>query len=300
MGASPLPALLALLGAMFFGISGLAAQQGLRHGDARHGSLISIGTTALFYWLLLPYSLHEAHWTAATLLRFLAVFGAIGLLSPSVSLLLSFEGNRRLGPTVSGTIASTAPLFGAGSAVLVLGERLTPGVGLGTLGIVAGVMVLSWRRAGRRDAPLWAALFPLGAAIVRGGGHMVTKLAFEVAVAPFTAALVTYNVSFVAVALANRFGSARRPRIGLAAELRAILHSGRRWFLLTGVLNGLALLCQFVALSRGQVVVVSPIVSTYPLFTFAFSLLFRLERLGLRIALGVLLVVLGVVAVSTH
>jgi drug/metabolite transporter (DMT)-like permease len=299
MATSALPVLLSLLGAACYGASGLLAQLGLRHGDARQGALISIGTTALCYWLLLPLALLEAPWTPGALLRCLGLFGAIGLFSPSVSLLLSFEGNRRLGATISGTIASTAPLFGVASAVLVLGERMTPGVALGTLGIVAGVMVLSWRGRGRREAPLWAALFPLGAAIVRGGSHMATKLAFGLVDAPLAAALVTYNVSFLAVTLAGRLGPAR-PAGPLVAVLRRILGGGLRWFVVTGVLNGLALVCQYVALSQGQVVVVSPIVSTYPLFTFALSLAFRVERLGPRIALGVALVVLGVVAVSTH
>jgi uncharacterized membrane protein len=66
------------------------------------------------------------------------------------------------------------------------------------------------------------------------------------------------------------------------------------------VLNGLALLCQYVALSLGRVVVVSPMISTFPLFTLGISLLFGVERLSLRIGVGVLLVVLGVVVISTR
>lgn len=299
LSASALPILLALLGAMGFGLSGLLAQYGLRHGDARVGSMISIGTTAALYWLMLPVALREAHFTARTLVEFVLVFGAVGLFSPGLSLFCSFEGNRRLGPTISATIASTAPLFGAAAAVSVLGERMTTGIALGTLGIVAGVMVLSWRGRGRRDAPLWAVLFPLGAAVLRGGGFAATKLGFSLVSAPLLAALVAYNVSFVGVFLARRLSGQGAPWTGLGlSALRGIWRSGLRWFFITGTLNGAALACQYVALSRGDVVVVAPVVSTYPIFTFGFSLLFRAERLSTRIALGVALVVLGVVAVT--
>jgi drug/metabolite transporter (DMT)-like permease len=294
-GSALIPASLALLAAALFGASGLVARLGLMHGSARLGALISIGATAAFYWLLAPLLLGEASWQTGTLLRFLLAFTLVGLVSPSVSLFLSFEGNRRLGPTVSGTLAATAPLFGAGSAVLVLGERLTAGIAVGTLAIVAGVMVLSWRGAGGRGWALWTALFPLGAALLRGGAHMGAKLGLGVAPAPLTAALVSYSASFVAVSLAHGLGGAP------GGELRRMVRGAALgWFALTGVLNGLALICQFLALNVGRVVVVSPIVSTYPIFTFALSLVFRVERLGPRIAAGVALVILGVVAVSTQ
>jgi drug/metabolite transporter (DMT)-like permease len=290
------PALLALLGAALFGTSGLVARMGLLHGNARLGSLISIAVTAAFYWAVSPLLLPEVPWTAAALLLFGAVFAGIGLVSPGLSLFLSFEGNRRLGATVSGTIAATAPLFAAGSAVLLLGERMSTGIAAGTLAIVGGVMVLSWQGRGRRAWPLWAALFPLGAAFLRGGGQMAAKFGLAVAPAPFTAALVAYSISFVAVLLAYQLGATPLPRRGL----RVALGGGVGWFALTGVLNGLALVCSYLALSAGRVVVVSPIVSTYPLFTFALSLVLRVERLGPRILAGVLLVVLGVIVVSTQ
>ncbi len=97
-------------------------------------------------------------------------------------------------------------------------------------------------------------------------------------------------MSFLAVWGVNRLLG---HRVALAA-----LRGGARWFVLTGVLNGLAILGLYSALNVGRVVVVSPVVATYPLFTFAISLLLRIERLGPRIALGVALVVSGVIAIS--
>jgi drug/metabolite transporter (DMT)-like permease len=48
----------------------------------------------------------------------------------------------------------------------------------------------------------------------------------------------------------------------------------------------------------GQVVVVSPIIAAYPLFTLLTALMFRQERLSAKLALGVILVVGGVALIS--
>jgi drug/metabolite transporter (DMT)-like permease len=51
----------------------------------------------------------------------------------------------------------------------------------------------------------------------------------------------------------------------------------------------------YVALSKGQVSMVSPIVATYPLFTLALSMLIlRHDRVTPRLAAGAVLTVAGV------
>ena len=56
----------------------------------------------------------------------------------------------------------------------------------------------------------------------------------------------------------------------------------------------------FQALSRGPVVVLSPVVSTNPLFTLLFASIFLrgVERITPRVVAGALLVVGGVVVLS--
>lgn len=291
-----LPLLLAILAAMLFGTSSVVARIGLRHADARQGTLISIGSTTAFLWLLYPLLGGGTHWTTGALLRFAALFAGVGAISPSLSLLLAFEGNRRLGPTVSGTVASTAPLFAVTAAVLLLGEHLTPMLALGTLGVVAGVMVLSWRGRRPREVPGWALLLPLGAAALRGVSHMATKYGLNLTPAPYVGVLIAFNASFLLVGSAHRLQGRTLPPGGL----RAFVVGGSRWFVVTGFLNGMALLCQFTALGQGRVVVVSPVVSTFPLFTFAVAMLLGVERLGVRIGVGVLVVVAGVALVASQ
>ncbi|GIS91195.1 MAG: hypothetical protein CM1200mP20_12360 [Pseudomonadota bacterium] len=59
------------------------------------------------------------------------LFMLIGLFRPFLSANFALAGIRHLGPTLSSTLASTAPLFGVLFAVLILGESMTPTLLLG-------------------------------------------------------------------------------------------------------------------------------------------------------------------------
>ena len=54
-------------------------------------------------------------------------------------------------------------------------------------------------------------------------------------------------------------------------------------------------LSMYSALNCGRVVVVSPIIATFPVFTLVISLLFRQERFRLRILTGMMLVMGGII-----
>jgi drug/metabolite transporter (DMT)-like permease len=69
-------------------------------------------------------------------------------------------------------------------------------------------------------------------------------------------------------------------------------------FVLTGAIISVAILCMYGGLVSGQVVVVSPIIAAYPLFTLLTALIFKQEKLTARLALGVFLAVGGVALIS--
>jgi len=73
---------------------------------------------------------------------------------------------------------------------------------------------------------------------------------------------------------------------------------GLKWAGLSGVSIAIGALCVYSALNSGLVVVVVPIISTYPLFTLFISLIFRQEALGARLFIGVILVVAGITWIS--
>jgi drug/metabolite transporter (DMT)-like permease len=279
---------LALAASALLGTAIVLANVGLRYVDSARGALIAIPATTALYWLLALFLLRLDQWNAAAL----AIFVVVGVIFPAVVTLLGYESNRLAGPTITGTLASTTPLFAALGAVVFLGEALTPAVAAGTAAIVLGVVALTWRGSGRpRSWAPWVIALPLAGAAIRGGALTTVKAGLALWPDPFVAGLVGYTVSTVTVLAATRaMPAARRAPF----DRRAI-----PWLLAVGFCNGMAVLAMYAALGRGKVSVVSPLIVTYPLFTLVLSALFlREERLDARVLAGVALTVAGVAVLA--
>jgi drug/metabolite transporter (DMT)-like permease len=278
----------ALAASALLGTAMVLANVGLRYVDSARGALIAIPATTALYWVLALFLLHVDRFDAAAL----AVFVVVGVIFPAIVTLLGYESNRLAGPTVTGTLSSTTPLFAALGAVVFLGEALTPAVAAGTAAIVLGVVALTWRGTGgpRAWAP-WVIALPLAGAAIRGGALTTVKAGLALWPDPFVAGLVGYTVSSVTVLIATRaMPAARRAPF----DRRAV-----PWLLAVGFCNGMAVLAMYAALARGKVSVVSPLIVTYPLFTVALSALFlRGERLDARVLAGVALTVAGVIVLT--
>ena len=107
---------------------------------------------------------------------------------------------------------------------------------------------------------------------------------------------------FVFSTLAFAFGTVMfLPLVGLT--LPKTVMTARRsafFFLLSGVASGSAIILMSYALERGEVVVISPIVSISPLITLVIAWVFlrQIERITLPLLFGALLVVGGVILVA--
>ena len=252
--------------------------------EALAGARVSIPSAALLFWLLSPF-LDWSGWQAQAM----AVFALVGLFYPAAVTLLTFVGNRRLGPTVAGTIGSTTPLFAVLGAAVFLGE--VPGARefVATAIIVLGTMALSRPAAGETQSLSRSALWmPWSAALLRALAQVLSKAGLALWPNPFAAALIGYSVSTAIVWTAGLFTS--------GGKVPVFTRRGVAWFALTGALNGAAVLSMYYALTTGPVQVVAPVVATYPLYTLALSAVFlRRERLSGRLIGGVALTVAGVV-----
>jgi len=274
---------IALASAACFALALVVTQIGLRHMPPLAGAAISVPSATLLFWLAAPFTIDVATmaWHAV------AIFAAVGLLFPAAVTILTFAANRRLGPTVAGTLGNLAPLFAVLGAFIALGER--PGIAQlgGLLVIVAGVLLLSWRSWSSDAAgwPLWALLLPLAAAAIRGAIQPAVKAGLVLWPSAFAAGLIGYSVSsLVVLAVAARAGA-----------LTAITRQGAVIFAAVGLCNGAAVLLLYLALGTGPVSLVSPLVATYPLFTLAFAAaMARAEPISARMVGGVALSVAGV------
>ncbi|HSS65902.1 MAG TPA: DMT family transporter [Gammaproteobacteria bacterium] len=282
-----LPVALSLAAAFLFATGIQFARIGLEHVDSRTATLTQIGAASVLYWIAAPF-LVEAWYFASPAIVLLA---AIGLFRPFLSANLAMAGTRLLGPTLSSTLSSTAPLFGVLLGVLVLEESLSLAVVSGALGIVLGVACLSWKGDVARPWPLWALALPVGAALLRTLAQMFAKIGMEFIPSPFFVGLVGYTVSFAIALLLARGPVRRRP-----AQLWT---PGSRWLVVTGICYGFAILSLNTALQCGQLVVVSPVVACSPLFSLLLGwLVFRERTIDRRVVLAVMLVVPSVVLIA--
>ncbi len=268
--------MLAGVSAICFGSALVTAKLGLRSIDARSGAAISIPTATALLIIAAPFALDASGFTLAAAF----IFAAIGVFFPAVVTLLTFAANDRLGPSVTGTVSSTAPLFALLAAVLLLGERIPARAFVATAGVVAGVALLSWRGGVLMRRALW---LPLAGAALRGIVQVAAKAGLALWPSPFAASLIGYSVSTVTVSLAARGRQRGRDR-------RALL-----WFMATGLLNGLAVLLMYAALSAAPVSLVAPVVAGYPLVTVLLgAAVLREEALSVRSVAGALLIVGGI------
>lgn len=286
MPDAAIPVLLALVAACLFGVSTVTAKRGLMIVHPQAASLVVIGTVVALYLLTSPFWMRAQDWFT---LGFW-IFVLNGLMHPFLSMYLALEATARTGPTVAATLSGTAPLFAAFTAIAFLGESINAWISLGTAATVVGVMTLSWSPKGAGTLLRLALLFATGAAIVRGLNHTIGKWGLETMPNVFMASFVSFSVSFCGALLVYRLRTGslvvRIPRAGLG------------YFVLTGMIIAVAVLCMYGGLATGRVVVVSPIIAAYPVFTLLTALMFKQESLTLKLAAGVLLVVGGVALVS--
>lgn len=276
---------LAFGAAAFLGAALVVTQFGLRSIAPLSGAAISIPSFTLAFLLLSPLLLRgeTIMWSAVP------IFVAVGLIFPSLLTLLTFEGNRLLGPVITGALGNLSPLFAVALAVILLGEPLRPLQAFGLLVIVAGVVIISVTRPqDMREWRNWALLLPIGAAALRGFIQPTIKLGLEIWPSPIAAGLTGYIVSALVVLI---FARIKTGKFIADAPLR-----GKLWFVAVGLCNGIGVLLMYAALGSGPVALVAPLIATYPLMTVGLSALAfgRLENAA-RLAAGTALTVVGVV-----
>jgi len=133
-------------------------------------------------------------------------------------------------------------------------------------------------------------LFALTAVLSYAVAQLLTRHAVSSDASPLLGALIALTVG----TLSFGFLAGRQ-----MSEPAANLRRGALLFAVAGLFSTLGVIFQFVALQKGQVIVVSPIANTSPLFTLIFAtvLLRGVEQLTFNVFLGAALVVAGVAVI---
>lgn len=279
--------LLALITSVLYASALVSARAGLRYSTATTVTLVSILMQNLILWtaVLATGGLRDVP------LFGILLFTLVGIFQLGVRL-LAYSGVEKIGASRSSALQSISPLVSAVMAIIILGEEPSVLIVMGTVLVVAGIILVSWKPEQQlAEFRRWHLLLPLGAAFLTGMNHPIRRYVLLLANEPlfFSALMGSVSLAGFLVYMA----ASPRPQ-KLVWDRRAF------WpFIGTGLCETFSILFIITAISMGRVVVVAPIAASYPIWALIEARIFlrQLEPINLKIILGVASVVAGNVAI---
>ena len=282
--------IIAILSALGWAGDSVLVRFGLRRSNIFSAMLISYGVSITIVWSYLIST------TSLEFLRSPAMIYYVisGCLQPLFARALFYEGITRIGVARAGPLRGSEPLFAALAAVIVFGEQPGLLVYSGTVLIVASLWLISGRQQGEKEWRLIDAALPISAAVISTISQTLRKQALKIIPNPFVAVAVVTTVSLLL--LIGFMLCTRR------TEQFRINRQSLRFFVCAALLATLAQIANFIALGRGQMSVIIPLLNTTPLFTVLLSAVFlrNVETVNARIVAGAVLMVGGVVMITSR
>jgi len=282
------PEFIAILSATGWAADSILVRKGARTSNVYAAAFISFIITAILLWTIIAlfFQLHLL-WTPATI-----YFVLSGLIQPFLTRLLHYIGLTRLGVARSGSLRGAGPFFAVLIAVTFLGERPNLFVYGGTLLTMAGVWFILYRGEGGGEWKLFDVIFPLGSSFVAAISQNLRKMGLLLLPNPFVGGAITTTTSLtlylISICVTGKFRLVRPDRASLAYFVPSAFVAAAAQFLV------------FLALTRGDVSIIVPLINTTPFFTVLFSAIFLrdLEHVTSKLFLGSILLVTGVVLIT--
>ena len=278
---------LPIAAAVSFSLSHLFVTMGLKESNPSTAVAVNVMINALGLWVLA---------ILFSPIRPLASWGVwpfivAGVFSPTMARTLLYHGYERIGLARSDVVTGSVPLFSVALAVSFLGERPSTFMVLGTVGIVLGIGLLSYRPDDAKPWARWAVLLPLGAALCFSLREIFSKMGLERVPVPIGGAALMASAAAILLSLSFLFPKRKDP---FTLTRKSLL-----LFVGAGLMVTVAYVCVFTALRSNMVSFVSPLLSTQPLFSLLFSFLFlqSTERVTGKVVFGGLLVAAGAMGI---
>ena len=287
---------LSLLSGLGFGSAAIFARIGMQGVSPLASTLISVIVSFVPSLILaLVFALSDFRDLPPIALVWFLVLGAVNFLGGRT---FSYQAIGRIGASRAGAILGTSAVFATVFAITITGERPHFLVLIGTAVVVAGLLtalgnsIREGMAADRRAALGY--LLALVAAACYGGTNVIAKELTEEYGSPLMISTISLMFGIMLLwpvagreAVSALRESRQNPKFAISAGLSGIAAA-------TGVI------CLYFGLQRADVSVVSPIVSTNPIFTLILAQIFisRMENLTKWLFLGVGITVAGVIVVS--
>jgi drug/metabolite transporter (DMT)-like permease len=282
--------IIAIASAMGWSIDSVLVRLGLRKSNIFAAMLMSYGISITCVWTYL---------IATTSLDFLNSPAMIyyivsGCIQPLLARALFYEGITRIGVARAGPLRGVEPLFAAIIGVTILNEEPGLFVYLGTVLIVGSLWLISGKQQGDTTWRLVDALLPITAALISTISQALRKQALKIIPDPFVAVAVVTTVSLILL-LVFVLGTGRARQFRMPRQSFV-------YFLCAALVATVAQVLNFIALGRGQLAVIIPLLNTTPLFSVFFSALFlrNVETVNSRVIFGATLMVAGVVLITSR
>ncbi len=280
----------AIFSAMGWASDSVLVRLGLRRSNIFAAMLMSFAVSTACMWSYL---------IATTSLEFLSspamiYFVISGCVQPLLARALFYEGITRIGVARAGPLRGTEPLFATIIGVSFLHEEPGALVYVGTILIMTSLWLISGQHDGAAKWRLLDTAFPISAALVSAISQSLRKQGLKILPDPFVAVAIVTTVSLILflifVLITGRAKSLRMERQGFS------------FFLAAALLATAAQVLNFVALGRGELSVIIPLLNTTPLFTVLLSVLFlrKVETVNRRIVFGALLMFAGIVTITSR
>jgi drug/metabolite transporter, DME family len=280
----------AIFSAMGWASDSVLVRLGLRRSNIFAAMLMSFAVSTACMWSYL---------IATTSLEFLSspamiYFVISGCVQPLLARALFYEGITRIGVARAGPLRGTEPLFATIIGVTFLREEPGALVYMGTILIMTSLWLISGQHDGAAKWRLLDTAFPITAALVSAISQSLRKQGLKILPDPFVAVAIVTTVSLVLflifVLITGRAKSLRMERQGFS------------FFLAAALLATAAQVLNFVALGRGELSVIIPLLNTTPLFTVLLSVLFlrKVETVNRRIVFGALIMFAGIVTITSR
>ena len=287
---------LSLLSAASLGngaVSGRAGMTGV-HPIAVIGVALVVGFIGVAAVAVVLYPADFSGIPQAALL-WIVVFGLVQFVVGRSS---AYTSMSIIGASRVSLFISTKVPFAAFFAITFRGESLGPLVAVGTLAVMLGLLLASgdtltqgWRTDRRYLA---GCLAGLTAGAATGGSTVLAKQAVSVYDSPLViSALGMLAAMFLVVPVVGLI-AARNPAI------RTFQWKPMGFVAISGLSTTVSIVAQLFAVQRADVLIVAPILATFPLWTLLLAHVFiaRLEQITLRLTIGAIVTVAGVVAVA--
>jgi drug/metabolite transporter, DME family len=282
------PEATALLASISFALFAVYGWLGLLYSTPLTATVVSLAARTVTLGAAVIFSSGIPDYKAAAM----AVFVSLGILQSAISL-LTFIGLQKIGTSRSQPLRNSYPLWSAMISIGIMHEQANMAVLAGTLLVVAGVVMISWKpETVTPSYRAWHVLYSLGAGFLAGLAFPLRRYGLTITNEPIFFSFVIASVSLIGSIPYILWTRSDR---GLVWHRKGVMH-----FCLSGFCEAMGALLTLVALTNARVVIVSPIVATTPLFSLLISLIFLRgkEKVTKLTILGTVGVVGGTIAIA--